>query len=91
MSCLCGRGGYGEEPQSQALGVYVSKKLFTIGAEKLVALDNFRSGHINNGLAIMEISQTSHRKFNITAYEDDRERFHADMNDLANYLESIGL
>lgn len=71
---------------------YVSPKNYSPSVrKKLVALDNFRSGHINNGLAIMELPQTSNRIFNITAYEDDRELFHEDMNDLATYLESIGL
>lgn len=67
------------------------KKYPTDVRSKLFALDHFRSGDVNLGLMSMGWPQKSTRPTRITPYEKDRELFHEDMNELANYLETIGL
>lgn len=62
---------------------------------KLLALNNFRSGYVRDGLLDMGVS---HKKleavesfFDVTDYEDDPAKFKRDMRRLAKKLEEAGL
>ena len=58
----------------------------------LYALNAFRQGHLYRGLRQMGIHDITIIPFrDITPYDADRDAFRADMGNLANDLEAIGL
>lgn len=61
--------------------------------DKLHALDNFREGLINHGLSNLSLPETPwfNTRRHICRYEDNREAFFRDMNDLADELEGNDL
>lgn len=61
--------------------------------DKLTGLNYFRQGKIEGALEMMEIDRPHgiKRHMPVVPYEDDSEQFHEDMQEIATYLEDIGL